>query len=455
MKKFWKYIAACAVVASLVPLTACDDDDTVEPYDINYCYLYQPHTSYAALEYKATGDFISTLDDPLKLVPVRLTKPAPKDITVTVELDPAAVEEYNAANNKDYKYLEGAQLVNPTMHIAAGEYITPDSITISFADRSFLVNNTDDLILPVVIKDAQGIQVSKSSRIFLIFNYKSNLVELNSSTTRILEKDWATALGSLKVAGFLSADWAADEAITVQLSVDPTLVEGYNSTNGTDCALLPGATVPSTVTIAKGEGNADLPVTISSTNIEIKDYVLPIRATAISGTGAELANEIAYVAVKSTPGTCSLITSAASLGSVFSCANWNVKVNGESTFTDEDGTYDWTSLLNNYGDAGISYWSVGDVILVDLGEEKTITGFECRFYAWYYAVNSFTSVKTSANGTRWSDWGPTEGNFAYTANEIFKFENPTTCRYIELTVGQPSYSSAYGTVPTGMRFYAE
>lgn len=39
MKKFWHYIAVCAVVATIAPLTSCDDDDTVDPYDINYCYL--------------------------------------------------------------------------------------------------------------------------------------------------------------------------------------------------------------------------------------------------------------------------------------------------------------------------------------------------------------------------------------------------------------------------------
>lgn len=267
MKKFWKYIAACAVVASLVPLTACDDDDTVDPYDINYCYLYQPHTSYASLQYKATGDFISSLEDPLELVPVRLTKPAPKDLTVTIALDESVVDEYNAANGTDYKFLKGAQLVTPTLQIKAGEYVSETPITLSFADHSFLVNNTDNLILPIVIKDAQGITVSKSSRVFMIFNYKGNVVDINDYSARFLENNWSTELANLKATDFVSSEWAADEEITVELSIDPNLVEGYNVDNGTNYSLLPGATIPSSVKLAQGAETADMPITLSNTNI--------------------------------------------------------------------------------------------------------------------------------------------------------------------------------------------
>lgn len=454
MKKIWKYIAACAVVASLMPLTACDDDDTVDPYDVNYCYLYQPHTSYASLQYKATGDFISNLEDPLKLVPVRLTKPAPKDVTVTVALDESAVAEYNEANSTDYKFLEGAQILNPTMQIKAGEYISADLITVSFGDHSFLVNNTDNLILPIVIKDAQGLAVSNSSRLFLIFNYKGNVVDLNDITIRYLEMNWTSELSNMKVTNLVTSEWAADIAITVNLQVDLSLVEGYNATNGTAYEPLPGASVPASMTMAQGADSIDVPVTLSDVNIEIKDYLLPVKATAISGNGAELGNSTAYIVVKPTPGTCSY-TSASALGSVISCDNWNMTVNGQEGVTDDDGTWYWLNLLTHYGDrynSMIDYWYPDDVVLVDLGEEKTITGFECIFYAWYYSVTDFRGVRTSLDGTHWSDWGSAEvpGSIKSTP---FGFDNPPTCRYIELTVGNPSFSKDWGTFPLGVRFY--
>ena len=101
MKKFWHYIAVCAVVATIAPLTSCDDDDTVDPYDINYCYLYQPNSTFARLEYKANGEFLIDINDPLALKPVRLTKPAPRDLSVKVGIDPSLVDEYNQANNTE------------------------------------------------------------------------------------------------------------------------------------------------------------------------------------------------------------------------------------------------------------------------------------------------------------------------------------------------------------------
>ena len=111
MKKFWKYIAACAAAVMLLPLVACNDDDTVDPYDINYIYCYQKDNLYPSIEYRANGNFLENIDDPLQLVPVRLTKPAPADLTVEITIDPSAVDEYNAANNTAYKPVTGAQLL--------------------------------------------------------------------------------------------------------------------------------------------------------------------------------------------------------------------------------------------------------------------------------------------------------------------------------------------------------
>lgn len=42
----------------LLPLvTACDDDEATDPYDINYVYIYKPSETNATLEYKGDGTF--------------------------------------------------------------------------------------------------------------------------------------------------------------------------------------------------------------------------------------------------------------------------------------------------------------------------------------------------------------------------------------------------------------
>ena len=43
----------------LLPLvTACDDDEATDPYDINYVYIYKPSETNATLEYKGDGTFL-------------------------------------------------------------------------------------------------------------------------------------------------------------------------------------------------------------------------------------------------------------------------------------------------------------------------------------------------------------------------------------------------------------
>ena len=105
------------------------------PYDINYCYLYQPNSTFARLEYKANGEFLIDINDPLALKPVRLTKPAPRDLSVKVGIDPSLVDEYNQANNTEYTFLEGASIVNPVLTIPAGQYVSPEVITVTFGDK--------------------------------------------------------------------------------------------------------------------------------------------------------------------------------------------------------------------------------------------------------------------------------------------------------------------------------
>ena len=74
MNKFWKVLTGCAVAVALMPLAACDNEDySSSPdrpdYNVNYVYLYEPVEAYSTIDFKATGDFLSTLDNPLALCP--------------------------------------------------------------------------------------------------------------------------------------------------------------------------------------------------------------------------------------------------------------------------------------------------------------------------------------------------------------------------------------------------
>ena len=56
MKALFKYILYSTFFAMSLPLvTACDDDEATDPYDINYVYIYKPSETNATLEYKGDG----------------------------------------------------------------------------------------------------------------------------------------------------------------------------------------------------------------------------------------------------------------------------------------------------------------------------------------------------------------------------------------------------------------
>ena len=102
MKKFWKYIAIATVTAAMVPFTACDDDSELGPkdkanYEANFAYCLESDNSYSTMSYRYSGNIIETDEEILKLVPVRLTKPAATNVDIEISIDPTLVDEYNAA----------------------------------------------------------------------------------------------------------------------------------------------------------------------------------------------------------------------------------------------------------------------------------------------------------------------------------------------------------------------
>jgi hypothetical protein len=460
MNKYLKYFAYSAAAVVLMPMAACSDDDEVDPYDINYIYLYQPDETFAAVEYKANGNFLGDFEDPLELVPVRLTKPAPTDISVHIDIDETLVSEYNEANGTDYTYLSGAAIVNPNMTIAQGKYITDDKIKISFADRSGFMNNAENLILPVVIKQAtKGVTISESSRIFLTFNstYRANKVSVDAPFLSIdtSETGWESAYSTYTIEKFATAEWAADAAITLSLQIDNTLIASYNSANGTDCKPLNASLSSSQLSIAAGKMTADLKLSLGDyTGVADGDeYLVPIKVSSFSGVGAELENDVVYFQIGNKPPVYNVGSSesAVGLGTALTPGSWTMTSSMVGySYTDEETT-NCTFLATSPG-YGYYGFDEGAALTVDFGSVISIEGFRYTFYAWYYSVKSFAAVETSKDGATWSSWD-LDGTFpSYSTTLACKFAKTTKCRYLRVTMGAPSYSSYYGSYATG--FYA-
>lgn len=444
MKKYWKYLIAAAAIAVSAPsFTACSDNDEVDPYSINYIYMRQPNDTYANVEYKFNGEFLSGLEDPLALVPVRLTKPAPCDINIEVAIDPTLVDEYNEANDGDYVFLEGAEVLNPKLTIKKGEYLS-DVITLGFTDHSGFFDKTENLILPVVVKSATGgVTISKSSRIFLTFNssYRANLLKLTSDLsifTNIKEAGWQTAYTNYTFTDFLRAEWAVDDAVKVNLAIDNSLVATYNTNNGTSYQALPGTTLgATTLEIPVGEISADLNIKLGDyTGVaDGEEYMIPVKISFVSGDGAVLpeAFQVAYIEVTATLRAVTCETSLPAGLTQFIGTNWS-GVTGS-----EWGDQDFTEVLDH--EVSYFWFYPGYTTTVDLGEVQNISAVGMQWYAWYYKLVNLNNVETSQDGLTWLQWGNMEQSQAASSASTFYmvFSKPAKMRYLRFVNGDDAY----------------
>ncbi len=450
MKKFLKYATMFAVATAMLPMVSCDDDDTVDPYDINYCYLYQPYETFANVEYKANGDFISGLSDPLEVVPVRLTKAAPTNMQIEVAIDPTIVDEYNEANNTEYTFLEGAEIVNPTLTIAAGEYISADKITVSFTDHRGFINQENNLILPIVIKSAGNAVVSKSSRVFLTFNstYRANLVMATSVSNLkyMVDTDlsgWQNNK-TFRIEDFLTTTWPADAPITIKATIDQSLVDTYNQENDTDFKAIQATLNPSNLIFNVDDASIDLDVNFSDITEIANDekYLVPVKLSFESGDGARLDedSEVVYIQLMKLPLELSVSSQQGSLTLITPEASWTGTCNGR----------DLTAILQS----NTSYVNIisGKVLEIDLGSVKNnVKGFGFQFYEWYYGLKDVQDVEVSVDGQTWLNYGGAK--LYLEQNQYLTFSKPATFRYMRLTSGDYGYSAGYGCYIKQIKFF--
>lgn len=485
MKKFWKYLAISAIAVGAMPMVSCSDDDAVDPYTLNYCYVYQPYSTYAQLEYKANGEFLVDISNPLAVMPVRLTKPASRDLNITVGIDESLVAEYNEANGTDYKFLTGCSIANSPLKIKAGDYISTktiqqtfvdpdaeegenmitedivvnDSITVSFGDMSGFMTGETDYILPIVITNADGATISKSSRIFLTFSstYRANQVSVNylSKVAIDVEADgWQSAYTNLTVDDVFTGQWLADDDIVISTTIDNSLIAAYNEANNTTYAPLPGTSLKSsTATIAKGQQSAPLQFTLGNyTGVENgAEYLIPVKVSLQSGVGAELDDDVVYVLISNIPDEIYPTGSNSDNTSGFNKLTDISKWNGTVELVDYGTTFSLNSMFNNTGYGYVDSYE-SDIVNIDLGEVIEISMFQIKFYSGSYAAMSIDNVETSIDGTTWKSWGSVElGKSTYWNLE---FSKPNSFRYIRWING-PQTSSWYEVSYRSLSFYTK
>lgn len=463
MKKFWKYIAIAAITAVMAPLTACDDDSELGPkdnanYEANFVYFDQPSSTFAEVEYKANGDFISGLTDPLKLVPIRLTKPAPSNIQVEIAIDETLVDEYNAEKGTDYVFLEGAKIDNSFLNVKAGEFTSVDSITISFGDHSGFINQENDLILPIVVKGGEGLTPSKSGRIFLTFTstYRPNFMFIPTATktfkAALMNEGWEETISTINVENVIELSYNPYEEVTVNIAIDESKVAEYNAANGTSYEFKADAKlVSNTMTIGTDSKFGSFAINTGDLDGIANEipYVIPVTISSVEGAAVEIeGSETIYVVVKGVGRELSYSPSEYSgskLEYPIACT-----VDGSATYSGGWSSTEWVSIINgdNY-DWG--YIKPNQLMEIDFGKTVNLTSIWVNSYASYYCATGM-KLETSVDGSKWTDWGEVSHEKSSNGKYYINLSAAEDVRYMRLVFTGGGYSS-YGIDMEGMMFY--
>lgn len=457
------------MAVALPLLTACSDDEAVDPYNLNYVYLYSPNPSDNNLEYKANGTFITSIEEECVVNPVRCTKPAPTDLTVNLEIDPSLVERYNADHDTNYTLLKAAKLVNNQLVIKEGAYTSEQSLRVSYTDLSEFRNGTENYILPIAITSVQGSGVTISEttgHIFLTFTsrYRANHVGFSaeSYSEELLFKSsgFTNAVHRIELLTTLLTEWDADAQINVKLAIDNGMVDIYNAQHEVDYRPLPidVKLSPATYTIAQGTSHSEkvialeFPDDMKGLPLEETTYLIPITITQVDGEGAAVDEgaSLFYVMLDCIEQPFANNVETATGSPLTMGENWVVTVDGEESIYYEDyGELWWSWLFQGYE---VDCWYVGSPMVVDLGEAQKLSSVS--IHTDYGSDYSFKSMKieTSVDGEHY------EGSdciLQKSATQIIQINEPVAVRYLRLTPID-AYTNYYGWIygyPTSITLY--
>lgn len=450
-------MAIAAMTAVMVPFTACDDDSELGPkdntnYESNFVYFETPASTYAQVEYMANGDFMSGLTDPLKLVPVRLTKPAPCDLQVEVAIDPYLVAEYNKEKGTDYTFLHRAMIENPVLTIKEGEYVSSDTITISFGNHSGFIDKEKDLMLPIVVKGAEGLTTSKSARIFLTFTstYRPNYLtiptqEMTKKVVTVIE-GWEETIKTIEASDAFQLTYAPYEDVTINIAIDESKVAEYNAANGTDYVFKDDATlVTNTLRIGTDGSNASFTIETGDPTGIANDitYLIPVTVTSVEGAAVELKEgNTVYIIVKGVSRELSVSGkySGSLLANPTACT-----VNGATTGY---YGYQWINAIND-NKWDYDYLRSGSMMEIDFGQVVKLSSFYIYHWSSSYSADKLT-METSADGNKWNDWG--EVSYQKAGSYYVNMSTTEEVRYMRLVFSNTNN----GWIEIdGMRFYGD
>ena len=450
MNKLFRKIALLSLAAVCLPFAACDDDDNnvggghggPVSDDLNHIDLFAPENP-GHLEYLGDGIFRTDAAEEITLLPVRSATPVTEDVKLTIKIAPINVDIYNLLHDTRYRHIGNFEVVNRELTIPKGQTESTEPIKVRFGHMAEFQDAKDDHMIALAVDSfPEGFSGGENCEMLVNFNkvFPPNPIEMMQHVSEFglvyLDGAFINLKSSVLIPDLVTADHTAYEDITLQLAIDPSLVNEYNKKSEVKYEMFPNASLKNTnLTINKGKITADVEILFSDGMAAVehgKMYIIPIRLKSVNGEGSVLGNDkVTYIRYNTNakPDFANQVTPVGR--QITDTYEWILTVDGK----EEGGWYGdrWNNLLNNQA---VDYIYPNQVFVADMHKPYNIVTVQLSTHDWYtsYNLEDFT-IGTSLDGIKYEETTLHIDNPTIVNNLVLPA--PRSARYIRVT--SPNY----------------
>ena len=291
-----KYISLIITLILLLGVSSCSDQrlDFISPSK-----LYIPQSGDIDLLIYKTGEpFVFKLG---------VTKTGIDDVAADASLSvmsEAELNAHNSANNTNYKRLPDNcfTLNNQSISFSSESRLEYFNIAIEYElfDQiaDFDEENNAEYVIPVKLSGASLEINEEKLTSFIKPVLREPLIYFRDAETKIIIEVGEQTVYKEDI--LLQIDFTNYWDISVDLSVEPELLDEYNLSNGSSLSLLPEGSytiAPTPAVITNGEKSVTVSIELDANLIDYDDFLLPIMISSTSKFSADVEKSVHYVHV--------------------------------------------------------------------------------------------------------------------------------------------------------------
>lgn len=371
-----------------------------------------------------------------------------------VEVSPAAMEEYNKANQTQFVQLpeECYTITKPQVGFPEGAVRRYFEITWKSAEVTKL-DATKEYVIPLQLNVANNALKVDENRDVMLVNIKRATLNMEKETAAFYpsaDRSAAPFEGNIVINSAL-----ADKDVTINYEIDNKLIDAYNKAHSTSFTAAPEgfatldakeSQLPAGKLSAKFSGKINSAALFSGNTLKTQGaYLIPIRITGTSLEGVAIEKSVMYITI--------------TMDKVLK-GPWTVLEGQKNCFAEDPNAPAWAKgyTVDKLFDGGfdnahcwISSWNNGPIkfpmdFVVDMGKTQVFTKFYISDFTTHqgnlrdykiYTAEEYKGADTKwnlvASGLRDYAWATNPAPYAYPVQKFI------AGRYLKFSIIKPEY----------------